>query len=380
MRIGLRVSARSSGGGRAFVEKLSRELSIAEGCSGVQVFVMGIGGEGTFDVPNKVVVPVDADPIRRRVYGGKALAAAVAEHPVDVMVAPGTEVTPLDKLPTIMWPLTVAPFEVAAMETLATNLRQRARWNLLRQSIRLAAQHADGFVFSSHYARALYMQAVPTVGRSPHAVIPPAATVLPTTCEPFAGQLPDRYVLFVSHLYPYKMVVEMIEGFGLARAAGLEHHLVIAGGDVNRPYAGRIEEAVQRIGAGDTVHLLGSVSQTVLPSLYKGADLFLFPSVSENAGSFALIDAFKFGVPVLSSTLSSMPEACQDGARYFDPRDPDSLASELLRVTRTPGLLDRLASQSRARGAEYHGWNSIAAALVEFAVRTVPCTSPGTRP
>jgi len=52
------------------------------------------------------------------------------------------------------------------------------------------------------------------------------------------------------------------------------------------------------------------------------------------------------------------------------------LASELLRVTRTPGLVDRLASQSRARGAEYHGWDSIAAALVKFAERMIRGASP----
>ena len=353
------------------MENLSRALSLADGCSGVQFFVMGHDDRTQFNIPNQVVVRVPTDPIRRRVLGAKALAAAVVEHPVDVMVAPGTEVTPIRQVMTIMWPLTVAPFEAAAMETLGAGPMQKARWSLLRRSISLATRHADGLVFSSHYARALYTKSVPRVGSLPSAVIPPAATIDPTIRQPFDGDLPERYLLFVSHLYPYKMVVEMIEGFALARGKGFDHHLVIAGNAVDRSYSKRIEHAVQRTGVAGTVHLVGSVSQRALPTLYEGADMFVFPSLSENAGSFALIDAFKFGLPVLSSGMSSMPEACQDGARYFDPRDPESLAAELLRATRTAGAMTRLASQSRARGEDYHGWDSIAKSLVDFSADIV---------
>lgn len=369
MRIGIRVSPRSSGGGRAFVENLCRELADVRGCDRVHTFVMGDLETSSFDLPDQIAVPVPADPLRRRLQGRRALTDAVAENPVDVLVAPGNEVSRVPGVPTLMWPLTVAPFEYAAMAELGSTLKERVRWRALRQAIRTAAKQADGFVFSSHYTRALYREGVPVVRGATTTVIPPASTVLADSRGSEIPGLPDEYLLFVSHLYPYKMVVEMIEGYALAHRSGVSQHLVIAGNAVNPSYSARIDETIRLLGVGDVVHLLGGVPQADLPALYQGAELFLFPSLSENAGSFAVIDAFTFGLPVLASGMSSVPEACQDAARYFDPRDPEQLSAEIRRVTSDPDVRADLARRSNARAGEYLGWRQIAEALVEFAHR-----------
>ena len=366
VRIGLRISPRSSGGGRAFVENLIPRLAEVEGCDEVYVFIMGDAKSSVFEVSNQIFVPVPANPLGRMLFGPRALARAVEKHPVDFLIAPGNEVSRVPGTPTLMWPLTVAPFEEAAMSELGRSAKERARWRFLRHSIRVAARNADGFIFSSHYARALYRESVPAVRDAFSTVIAPAATLPAGTKASPHPVMPEKYLLFVSHLYPYKMVVEMIEGFAIAQQRGLRHHLVIAGNRVNPAYAAQIDATIEALGIGEFIHLLGGVPQSELPALYMGADVFLFPSLSENAGSFAVIDAFTFGVPVLASCMSSIPEACQDAARYFDPRDPEHLANEILRLTGDPRLRDDLVRRSKVRAGEYHSWSEIAEGLVAF--------------
>lgn len=364
MRIGLRVSPRSSGGGRVFVDRLAQAIGEQPGGHEAVVFTMGKGS--VFTVERQIEVPVPRHPAGRRLLGDRALAQAISADPIDVLVCPGTEVGVVKGLPSVMWPLTVAPFEEAAMRQLGRSPRSVARWKVLRATLRQAAGRADAFVFSSHYARALYGDHVPAVRRAPSTVVPPAASVMPSPDPVRMEGLPKRYVLFVSHLYPYKMVLETVEGFALARQAGIEQHLVLAGNATQPEYGQAVRDLVERLGLGDVVHLLGGVPSELLPGLYRDADLFVFPSISENAGSYALIDAFALGRPVLSSSMSSMPEACQNGARYFDPRDPQQLAEELINVLTRPAVMAQLQSASVERGRDYSGWDDVAARLLAF--------------
>ncbi len=63
---------------------------------------------------------------------------------------------------------------------------------------------------------------------------------------------------------------------------------------------------------------MGSVKDSELKNIYRGAELFVFPSVAEGFG-IPLLDAVLFGVPALSSELTSMPDVAGTLAAYFDP-------------------------------------------------------------
>jgi glycosyltransferase involved in cell wall biosynthesis len=235
----------------------------------------------------------------------------------------------------------------------------------LKKSIELAARHSDGFIFSSHYARALYRRDIKAVRQKPSQVIPPAASLKPQECRAEPVSIGGD-ILFVSHLYPYKMVEELIQGYDLARHRGVQNRLVIAGAMAVPEYHRAIIRLIDDLGLAQMVTLTGALDGAQLEPLYTSASLFVFPSLSENAGSYALIDAFSFGIPVLSSFSSSMPEACQSGARYFDARSPEHVAEEIVRALTSTTRLRAMADASKARGAELPSWIDIAEALCEF--------------
>jgi glycosyltransferase involved in cell wall biosynthesis len=368
VRVGIRVPERTSGGGAAFYHNLRSALEESARCEEVVTFQMG-GGQPETEATVSVRTP--GGVLGRRMLAPRRLSDSLESNPVDVLLSAGTEVSRVRGVPGVFWPLTVAPFEEEARRRLGGTPRARLRWRALRAALRSACLSADAFVFSSHYAAGLFADRVSAVRDRPTAVIPPAPTTLPLDPVPPGCDGPAPYLLFVSHVYPYKMLVEVVQAHAAALRRGADLDLVVAGGLVHAEYALEVRSAIRSCGTEDRVHLLGPVHGPDLRKLYRDAWAFVFASVSENAGSYALWDAFAAGLPVLSSGFSSMPEACQDAARYFDPRVPNSLALEILRLHEDAAAYVALAARSLRRGRSLPTWGSIADSLLDFVEQEV---------
>lgn len=169
----------------------------------------------------------------------------------------------------------------------------------------------------------------------------------------------DRpYVLWCGTLEPRKNVARLVEAFAAARAGGqLEHDLVLVGpagwGDAARD----VEQALAALPAG-SVHLLGRLDDADLQIAYAGADAFAFPSLWEGFG-MPVLEAMAHGVPVVTSTGSSMAEFAGDVGVLVDPLDVDTIAAGLVAAV---GGADTDALRARAA---LFTWSASAAAHVE---------------
>lgn len=67
------------------------------------------------------------------------------------------------------------------------------------------------------------------------------------------------------------------------------------------------------------VKYLGKVPYRSMCSLYRAADVFIFPSLTETLG-LPLMEAMQFRLPILASDLPFAREICKREALYFDPR------------------------------------------------------------
>lgn len=136
------------------------------------------------------------------------------------------------------------------------------------------------------------------------------------------------YILFVGTLQPRKNVARLIEAFSMLNSNDkrINADLVIVG-KKGWMYE-EILAAPEKFGISDKVKFLHSVSDEDLPSFYKNALCFVLPSLYEGFG-LPILEAMQNGCPVLTSDVSSLPEAGGDAALYFDPLDTNDIKEKM---------------------------------------------------
>jgi len=156
----------------------------------------------------------------------------------------------------------------------------------------------------------------------------------------------DRYILYLGVLAKNKNIFRLLEAYAeLVRRQPQSPPLVLGG--KREPSLADPIPVAQRLGIGQRVHFLGYVPQEALPDLYRGAELFVLPSLHEGFG-IPVLEAMASGIPVVASRISAIPEVAAEAAVLVDPTRPEEIARGMERV-----LLDsRLREGLVARGIE----------------------------
>ncbi|KKR76652.1 MAG: Glycosyl transferase, group 1 [Candidatus Levybacteria bacterium GW2011_GWA2_40_8] len=148
------------------------------------------------------------------------------------------------------------------------------------------------------------------------------------------------YILFVGTVQPRKNVEKLIEAFSKLPDRSLT--LIIIG-KLGWMYD-QILEAPGRYGISKRVKFLDSVSDDELPSFYKNAQFFILPSLYEGFG-LPILEAMQYGCPVITSNVSSLPEAGGDAVLYVDPENVSDITSKMQKLLTDKNLRDDLVKR-----------------------------------
>src|SRR5205823_2270427 len=107
------------------------------------------------------------------------------------------------------------------------------------------------------------------------------------------------------------------------------------------------------------VHHVDYVPLPQLASIYRSAELFVFPSIYEGFG-FPLLEAMAYGIPSIAARSSSLPEIGGDATLYFAPRDSRALEAQIERALTDAALRAQLSAAGVARAAQFR-WDVAAA-------------------
>jgi glycosyltransferase involved in cell wall biosynthesis len=268
---------------------------------------------------------------------------------VDVVHAPSLAVPPRTRVPLI-----VTVHDAAPLLFPETSTRRGRRFHA--RGFAAAAKRADLVIAVSH-AAADEVAAHTAIPRDRMRVIHHgvdqeiADDGAVAQARAALGLGADPYVLWVGTLEPRKNVGVLIEAFGaVAREGDLAHRLVVVG---PRGWSGTADVVRERAEAlGGRVVLTGSVGSGALRALYRGADVFAFPSLHEGFG-MPLLEAMAQETAVVCSDLAVFHEVAGEAARYVAPNDVDGWAQALAVLCTDDEARAGLAVAGRARASTF---------------------------
>jgi glycosyltransferase involved in cell wall biosynthesis len=154
--------------------------------------------------------------------------------------------------------------------------------------------------------------------------------------EPAVQALRNRYglnagfILYLGTLEPRKNIDTLIEAYArLKQQQGIQQKLVLAGG--KGWLYDSIFERVRALGLESEVLFPGFIADSEQVLWYHAATAFAYPSLYEGFG-LPVAEALACGLPVVTSNVSSLPEAGAGVALTVEPRNADALAAALYRA------------------------------------------------
>lgn len=143
-----------------------------------------------------------------------------------------------------------------------------------------------------------------------------------------------KTVLFLGRLHPVKGLDRLLAAWGRLASFHGSWQLVLAGPDEGG-YRAVLEQQVQALGCGSSVHLIGALDEAGKWQALRAADLFVMPSDFENFG-LAIAEALLAEKPVVTTTGTPWQALADQGAGWWVEPSVPAVAMALAEAMETP--------------------------------------------
>jgi glycosyltransferase involved in cell wall biosynthesis len=169
-------------------------------------------------------------------------------------------------------------------------------------------------------------------------------------------QIDYPFILYAGRIRPHKNLPKLIEAFSVVRTQ-LETHpefkdlrLIIIGDEISKHP--EVRRAVVQTRSQQTVRFLGFVPFETLKIFYSAAAVFAFPSLYEGFG-LPPLEAMATGIPVVTSSVSSLPEVVGEAAMIVNPENVFDIARGLREALTDRGLRMQLVNAGRVQARRF---------------------------
>jgi glycosyltransferase involved in cell wall biosynthesis len=173
--------------------------------------------------------------------------------------------------------------------------------------------------------------------------------------------LPDQFVLYMGGFDIRKQVNQLLLAYTyVGQAEGDNIPLVIAGREPQwgSPMFPDLRKYADDLKITDYVRWIGYIDEADKPSLYRLADVFVFPSMYEGFG-LPVLEAMASGTPVVANEVSSIPEVTADAAFLVDEGNAKAMGGAIIALLLQQPFRDSLINQGLARATNF-SWRKTA--------------------
>jgi glycosyltransferase involved in cell wall biosynthesis len=175
---------------------------------------------------------------------------------------------------------------------------------------------------------------------------------------PPSDGLRGDHLLWVGRAYPRKNLPRLVDAYAsLPADVRAAHALVLSG--VEGWDSQRLLARIRARSVSDTVRTTGRLSDTELLDAYRGARLFVFPSLHEAFG-LPVLEALACGTPVLASDIPALHEVGDDIVEYTKPDQVSDMADKMAQSLANTAAVER-ARQYGPGHARRFSWAATAA-------------------
>ncbi len=179
--------------------------------------------------------------------------------------------------------------------------------------------------------------------------------------------VPDKFFLFVGIIKERKNVWNIVKAFNEFNKFRKGYKLLIGGNAEGEYYEG-IADYVRQENLTDGVIFLGHLNDGQISFLYKRAVALVFPSVVEGFG-MPVAEAMDCGLPVITSSTTSLPEVGGEAAIIVDPYNPSEIARAMIKVADEPKLRVEMIAKGHIQAQKFT-WDKSAKVLLSVISNT----------
>lgn len=215
-------------------------------------------------------------------------------------------------------------------------------------------QKAQGLIFLTYHARDVVMKFIEkfhgTLAVIPHG-INDKFRLIPRVQYNISNYSPKHpfKIIYVSPVDFYKHQWHVAEAIAHLYMSGLPVQLDMIG-PINQPKAmRRLQHTMNRLDPdGLFMRYLGPIPYDDLHKKYISSDACIFASSCETF-AMTLLEGMAAGVPTACANRGPLPEVLGDAGWYFDPENPQDIASKLRHMIESTALRTEKASKAFER-------------------------------
>ncbi|MFN3341331.1 MAG: glycosyltransferase family 4 protein, partial [Flavobacteriales bacterium] len=168
------------------------------------------------------------------------------------------------------------------------------------------------------------------------------------------------YFIFVGALHPRKNLARLFHAYDLFCDRNKNSHKLVIVGE-KYLWNSEINSAFSRMNHSESVVFTGYLPIEQLGNVLAAAQALVFVSVFEGFG-LPIIEAMRCEVPVITSSVSCMPEIAGGAALLCDPFSVEAIAEALEQMANNSGFREQLIAKGKENSKRF-SWNHTAEGL-----------------